>query len=49
VNVHDDSLIDEDQIKSSGVHGIAKPGKNNVQVVVGTEVEHVAEEMKRLL
>ncbi|MBY8910273.1 PTS transporter subunit EIIC, partial [Salinicoccus roseus] len=49
VNVHDDSLIDEDQIKSSGAHGIAKPGKNNVQVVVGTEVEHVAEEMKRLL
>ncbi|WP_342387432.1 N-acetylglucosamine-specific PTS transporter subunit IIBC [Salinicoccus bachuensis] len=49
VNVHDESLIDEDQIKSSGAHGVAKPGKNNIQVVVGTEVEHVAEEMKRLL
>src|SRR5690625_3223094 len=49
VNVHDDSKIDEGQLKASGAHGVVKPGKNNVQVVVGTEVEHVAEEMKRML
>ena len=49
INVHDDSVIDERQIKTSGAHGVVKPGKNNVQVVVGTEVEHVAEEMKRML
>lgn len=49
INVHDDSKVDEGQIKTSGAHGVIKPGKNNVQVVVGTEVEHVAEEMKRML
>ncbi|MFC3418624.1 N-acetylglucosamine-specific PTS transporter subunit IIBC [Salinicoccus hispanicus] len=49
MNLHDDSLIDEEKIKAAGAHGVIKPGKNNVHVVVGTEVEHVAEEMKRLL
>lgn len=49
INVHDDETIDESLIKSAGVHGIVHPGKNNVQVIVGTEVEHVAEEMKKEL
>src|SRR5699024_12676223 len=47
IYVHDDSKIDEGQLKASGAHGVVKPGKNNVQVVEGTEVEHEAEEMKR--
>src|SRR5699024_3838417 len=49
VDVHDDTKIDEGKLKASRAHGVVKPGKNNVQVVVGTEVEHVAEEMKRML
>lgn len=47
VNVHDKAVIDEAHIKSSGVHGIMHPGKTNIQIIVGTEVEHVAEAMKK--
>lgn len=49
ININDDEAVDESMIKSSGAHGITRPGKNNIQVVVGTEVEHVAEEMKKLM
>lgn len=49
INVHDEEVIDETLIKTAGVHGIVHPGKNNIQVIVGTEVEHVAEEMKKSL
>lgn len=49
INVNDDEKVDEGQLKSAGVHGVVRPGKNNIQVVVGTEVEHVAEEMKKMV
>ena len=49
INVNDDSKVDEGELKSAGAHGVVRPGKNNIQVVVGTEVEHVAEEMKKLV
>ncbi|MFD2831457.1 N-acetylglucosamine-specific PTS transporter subunit IIBC [Corticicoccus populi] len=47
INVRDKAVIDEARIKSSGIHGIVHPGKTNIQVIVGTEVEHVAEAMKK--
>src|SRR5699024_4701410 len=49
INVNDESKVDEGELKSAGIHGVVRPGKNNIQVVVGTEVEHVAEEMKKLV
>ncbi|MHC0551980.1 PTS transporter subunit EIIC [Salinicoccus sp. CNSTN-B1] len=49
INVMDEAKIDDAIIKSAGAHGVIRPGRNNVHVVVGTEVEHVAEEMKRLV
>ncbi|GAA3713555.1 hypothetical protein GCM10022378_00470 [Salinicoccus jeotgali] len=49
INVMDEAKIDDAVIKSAGAHGVIRPGRNNVHVVVGTEVEHVAEEMKRLV
>lgn len=41
--------VDDDKIKASGAPGIIKPGKNNVQVIIGTQVQFVAEELGKLL
>ena len=40
--------VDEKKIKSAGVSGVIRPGKNSVQVVVGTKVQFVADEFKKL-
>ena len=48
VTVKDSTLVDDNKIKSTGVPGVIKPGKNNVQVIVGTTVQSVADEMKKL-
>ncbi|CUH95590.1 PTS system N-acetylglucosamine-specific EIICB component [Propionispora sp. 2/2-37] len=42
------SIIDEKRLKELGVRGIVKRG-DSVQVVVGTQAELIAEEMKKLL
>lgn len=38
----------EKKIKSAGVAGVLRPGKNNVQVIIGTKVQFVADEFKKL-
>ncbi len=48
LEVRDTSLIDEKVIKSAGTSGVIKTGKNSVQVVVGTAVQYVADELERL-
>ena len=48
VEVKDYTAVDEKQIKSAGVAGILRPSKTTVQVIVGTQVQHVADEMKKL-
>ena len=35
-------------IKSTGVVGIIRPGKNSIQVIVGTQVQFVADEFKKM-
>jgi len=45
----DNSNIDEAKIKASGTFGIKKLGSESLQIVVGVEVEHVADAMKRQL
>ena len=40
--------VDEKKIKSAGVAGVIRPGKTSVQVVVGTKVQFVADEFKKL-
>ena len=42
----DYTAVDEKKIKSAGVAGVIRPGKNAVQVVVGTKVQFVADEFK---
>ena len=49
IEVKDYTAVDEKVIKSAGISGVIRPSKTSVQVVVGTQVQHVADAMKRLL
>ena len=48
LEVKDSDLVDEQKIKSAGVPGVIRPGKGSVQVVVGQNVQFVAEEFRKL-
>ena len=41
VEVNDYEQVNEKKIKSSGIPGVIRPSKNNVQVVIGTKVQFV--------
>ena len=41
-------LVNDRKIKASGVAGIMRPGKNNIHVVIGPQVEKVTDEFKKL-
>ena len=47
--VNDYVLVNEKLIKSSGVPGVIRPSQHNVQVVVGTKVQFVYDELKNLV
>ena len=49
VEVKEYTAVDEKVIKASGVSGVIRPSKTSVQVVVGTQVQHVADEIKKLI
>lgn len=49
IEIKDYTQIDEKKIKSAGIAGVMRPGKNSVQVIVGTKVQFVADEMKKML
>ncbi len=48
LEIKDNTLVDEKKIKSAGVSGVIRPGKTSVQVVIGTKVQFVADEFKKL-
>ncbi len=48
LEVKDPLAVNEKVIKSAGVAGVIRPGKNSVQVIVGTKVQFVADEFKKL-
>jgi len=48
LEVKDYTAVDEKKIKSAGIAGIIRPGKTSVQVIVGTQVQFVADEFKKL-
>ena len=48
LQVQDTGMIDADKIKQTGVPGMKIIDKTNVQVIVGTQVQFVADEMLRL-
>ena len=49
LEVKDYALVDEKKIKSAGVAGVIRPSKTSVQVIVGTKVQFVADEMAKML
>lgn len=49
LEIKDNTLVNEKKIKSAGVAGVMRPGKTSVQVIVGTKVQFVADEMKKML
>ncbi|MGX7071980.1 N-acetylglucosamine-specific PTS transporter subunit IIBC [Helcococcus kunzii] len=49
LTVKDDSKVNESAIKNLGVPGVMKPGKNQVHVIVGPQVERVYDEFKKLV
>ena len=48
LEVKDITQVDDKKIKSAGVAGVMKPGKNSVQVIIGTKVQFVADEFSKL-
>ena len=47
--VKDQAKVDEKKIKSAGISGVMRPGKTSVQVIVGTKVQFVVDEMKKMI
>lgn len=48
LEIKDQAVVNEKVIKSAGVAGVIRPGKNSLQVIVGTQVQFVADEFKKL-
>ncbi len=49
MEVKDNLQVDEAKIKRAGVAGIIRPSQTSVQVVIGPQVQFVADEMRKLL
>ncbi|MCA1023626.1 N-acetylglucosamine-specific PTS transporter subunit IIBC [Halobacillus litoralis] len=47
LEMKDRDIVDEASLKRSGARGVMKIGRRNLQVIVGTTVEFVAEAMKK--
>lgn len=48
LEIKDYTAVNEKKIKSAGVAGVIRPGKTSVQVIIGTKVQFVADEFKKL-
>ena len=48
LEIKDYTLINEKIIKSAGIAGIIRPSKTSIQVIVGTQVQFVADDFKKL-
>lgn len=48
LEVKDQTKVNEKIIKSAGVAGVIRPSKTSLQVIVGTQVQFVADEFKKL-
>lgn len=49
LEINDYTKVDEKKIKSAGIAGIIRPSKTTIQVIVGTKVQFVADEMKKMI
>lgn len=48
LEIKDHTAVNEKVIKSAGVSGVIRPSKTSLQVIVGTQVQFVADEFKKL-
>ena len=48
IEVDDMDAVDQNKIKSTGIPGINIVGKHSIQVIVGTNVQFVADEMRKI-
>ena len=48
MTVENSDLVDQGAIKATGVPGVRVLDKKNVKVIVGTEVQFVADELKKI-
>ncbi|GAA0595501.1 hypothetical protein GCM10009001_09520 [Virgibacillus siamensis] len=48
LEVNDMDKVNEEKIKATGVPGVNVVGKHNIQVVVGTQVQFVADEIRKM-
>lgn len=48
LEIKDQAVVNEKVIKSAGVAGVIRPGKNSIQIIIGTKVQFVADEFKKL-
>ena len=48
LEIKDYTLVDEKKIKAAGVRGIMRPSKTSIQIIIGTQVQFVADELKKL-
>lgn len=48
LEIKDNTKVNEKMIKSAGSSGIIKPGKNSIQIIIGTKVQFVCDELKKL-
>jgi PTS system N-acetylglucosamine-specific IIC component len=49
LEVVDHELVNEKALKAAGAAGVIRPGKTSVQVVIGTKVQFVYDELKKML
>jgi PTS system N-acetylglucosamine-specific IIC component len=49
LTLKDSKIVEEKDMRALGASGIMRPNSTNLQVVVGTKAELIAEEMKKQL
>ena len=47
--VKDNAKVDEKAVKAAGAAGVIRPSKNACQVIIGTKVQTVYDELKKML
>ena len=49
LDVKDSTLVNEKAVTAAGAAGVIRPSKNACQVVIGTQVQFVYDELKKML
>ena len=47
--IKDYTAVDEKAVKAAGAAGVVRPSKNACQVIIGTKVQFVYDELKKML